>query len=105
MSKETSHSLINLGGLKKPADTLIKKISNAVGVFFAPWQIKRFDVFYYRRKLTLEMPNDTDNTLKLGEVLLTKVGWELAPICGSKPVDGFWEYVKGHWSGYLPKTE
>ena len=34
-------ALINLGDLSKPADTLIKKISNAVGVLFEPRQIKR----------------------------------------------------------------
>ena len=33
--------LINLGDLTKPADTLIKKISNATGVLFEPRQIKR----------------------------------------------------------------
>ena len=41
MSPDISNSLINLGDLLKPADTLIKKVSNAVGGFFAPWQIKR----------------------------------------------------------------
>lgn len=41
MSSDTSYSLINLGDLSKPADTLIKKISNAAGVLFEPRQIKR----------------------------------------------------------------
>ena len=41
MSKEISNSLVNLGGLTKPADTLIKKISNAVGVLYEPRQIRR----------------------------------------------------------------
>ncbi len=66
---------------------------------------KSFAVFYYGRKLILEMPNDTDNTLELGKVLLTRVGQELAPICGSMPVEGFWEYVKDQWKQYLPKSE
>ena len=35
------NELINLGDLTKPADTLIKKISNATGVLFEPHQIKR----------------------------------------------------------------
>ncbi len=34
-------SLINLGSLSKPADTLIKKVSSAIGGLFQPWQIKR----------------------------------------------------------------
>ena len=35
------NDLINFGDMKKPADTLIKKISNAAGVIFEPRQIKR----------------------------------------------------------------
>ena len=65
---------------------------------------KRFTVSYYGRSLTLEMPSDAGNTLELGKVLLTRVGQELAPICGSKPVEGFWEYVKDQWKEYLPKS-
>ena len=34
--------------------------------------------------------------LDIGKVLLTKSGQELARICGSKPVDGFYDYVKHH---------
>lgn len=64
---------------------------------------KKFYVLYYGQPLPLEMPKDEDNELQLGHVLLTRVGQELAPICGSKPVDGFLEYVKEKWKGYLPK--
>jgi hypothetical protein len=38
-----------------------------------------------------------DGELLIGKVLLTKVGLELAPICGSKAVDGFFEYVCERW--------
>ncbi len=41
MSDDKSTSLVNLGELSKPADTLIKKVSLAVGSLFEPWQIKR----------------------------------------------------------------
>src|SRR5438552_18662399 len=41
MPETTSNSLVNLGDISKPADTLIKKVSKAVGGFFAPYQIKR----------------------------------------------------------------
>ena len=41
MSDDKSTSLVNLGELSKPADTLIKKVSLAVGGLFEPWQIKR----------------------------------------------------------------
>lgn len=64
---------------------------------------KRFTLSYYGRPLALEMSKETDNELDTGKVLLTKIGRELAPICGSKSVDGFWEYVKDRWKQYLPK--
>ena len=64
---------------------------------------KKFNVLYYDRALILEMPHDADNELQIGKVLLTRIGQELAPICGSKPVDGFWEYVKDQWKEYSPE--
>ena len=66
---------------------------------------KKVDVYYYGKRLRLEMPSDTDNKLEIGKVFLTKIGQELAPICGSKPVDGFYEYVKDQWKEYLPAAE
>ena len=66
---------------------------------------KRIVAAYYCRALTLEMPQDTDNRLDIGMATLTRIGEELAPICGSKPVEGFWEYVKNRWKEYLPKSE
>mgnify|MGYP000955842643 CR=1 FL=1 len=41
MPDDNSMALVNLGNLSKPADTLIKKVSSAVGGIFEPWQIKR----------------------------------------------------------------
>ena len=41
MPPDTSISLLNLGKASKPANTLIKKISNAAGVLFEPHQIRR----------------------------------------------------------------
>ena len=66
---------------------------------------KRFIVHYYGKPLFLEMPKDADNKLKIGKTRLTKIGQELAPICGSKPVDGFYEYVKDQWKTYLPQVD
>ncbi len=41
MSDDNSTSLVNLGDLSKPANTLIEKVSSAIGGVFQPWQIKR----------------------------------------------------------------
>lgn len=61
---------------------------------------KDLTVYYYGRPLHLRMPNDSANDLNIGTVLLTRMGRELAPICGSKPVEGFWEYVATQWKEY-----
>ena len=66
---------------------------------------KRFTVNYYGRPLNLEMSKDAGNNLEIGNTLLTRTGNELAPICGSKPVEGFLEYVKDKLKQYLPKSE
>ena len=68
--------------------------------------LPRTVVFIYGgMPFAFEMPKDTENTLDIGKTLLTRVGVELFPICGAKPVEGFWEYVKDHWKKYLPKSE
>ena len=36
-----SNSVVNLGKLAKPFDTLVKKIAKGIGGTVAPWQIKR----------------------------------------------------------------
>lgn len=41
MSDDKSTSIVNLGDLSKPANTLIEKVSSAIGGIFEPWQIKR----------------------------------------------------------------
>jgi hypothetical protein len=64
---------------------------------------KKITLRYYGNLLKLEMPNEVKNQLSIGHVLLTQNGQELARICGSKPVDGFWEYVQEKWKQHLPK--
>ena len=64
-------------------------------------------VHYYGRRLVLNWHENTDNELGIGTVMLTRIGQELAPICESAPVDGFWEYVNSRWKAHLqsPGTE
>ena len=66
---------------------------------------KILTVNYYGRPLNLEKSKDAGNNLEIGRTLFTRTGQELAPICGSKPVEGFFEYVKAQWEQYLPKPE
>ena len=60
---------------------------------------------YHGRQLHLNLPKDVNNELDIGRVMLTRIGQQLAPICGSKSVEGFWEYVRDKWKKYLPKSE
>jgi hypothetical protein len=55
-------------------------------------------VFYYEARINIEFQLEKDNQLNTGKVLLTKTGQELAPICGSKPIPGFLDYVLDRWS-------
>ena len=64
---------------------------------------KNIVVHYHGKPLHLNLPKDADNQLEIGKVMLTQIGQELAQICGSKPVAGFWEYVIDKWKDNLAK--
>ena len=57
-------------------------------------------VHYYGRRLKLNMRKNT-NELDIGKVMFTQIGLELAAVCGSGPVEGFWEYVNTKWKAHL----
>ena len=61
--------------------------------------LKKVTVFYYDRPVEITFPKDAENALQLGEVVLTRAGHELAPVCGSNPVDGFFDFVYDRWAG------
>ena len=60
---------------------------------------------YYGKSVFMEMSKDGDNVIRVGNTLFTRIGRELARICGSKPVDGFYEYVRDQWKQYLAEAE
>ena len=64
-------------------------------------------VSYYGQALELTLPKEADNDFGFGHVLLTKAGEELARVCGSGPIDGFFDYVYERWSNasYVPKKD
>ena len=66
---------------------------------------RKFIVHYYSNPLTLEMPKDAGNELQIGKVLLTKIGQELAPICGSNPVEGFRDYMMAQWEAVFAEAK
>lgn len=68
---------------------------------------KRVQLLYYGTPIIIEFVKDDDNDLDIGQVLLSKAGRELAPICGPKPVPDFLDYVIGEWSkkGYVTSSQ
>jgi hypothetical protein len=60
--------------------------------------MKSASVAYHGQGLRIEFPKEKDNRLTTGHALLTAAGQQLAPLCGSKPVDGFMEYVLNKWA-------
>ena len=67
---------------------------------------RKGNVFYHDRLLHLEMSQDNDsNEIHIGKVILTGIGEQLVPICGSQPVDGFYDYVKHQLRHYLPWSD
>jgi hypothetical protein len=58
---------------------------------------KIIPVSYYGTLRILEMPQEQDNEVSVGKLMLTKIGSELAAICGGAPVDGFLDYVSSVW--------
>ena len=65
---------------------------------------KRVGVFYYGTMIGLQFEKESDNTLNVGKVILSQMGSQLAPICGSRANSAFFEYLINHWAeeGLLP---
>ena len=67
---------------------------------------RKGNVFYHDRPLRLEMSQDSDNNeIPIGKVILTSIGEQLATICGSQPIDGFYDYVRHQWRHHLPWSD
>ena len=64
-------------------------------------------VSYFDRQFTMREPKPSPQLsrkiLRTGQVELTTIGQELTPICGSKPLAGFFEYLMNHWKEYQPQ--
>lgn len=71
---------------------------NVVGKFQRLNLPKQLTVFYYGTPVELTFPKDADNSLRLGKVLLTNAGQELAPICGSQAIPEYMDYICKRWT-------
>lgn len=68
---------------------------------------KRVAVFYRGTPVVLTFPNDEHNQMGVGKVMLTRAGQELARVCESEKVEGFFEFVCEKWrsESLLPKKD
>lgn len=68
---------------------------------------KTITAFYYGTPVNLTLPAEINNELQLGHVLLTRAGQQLAPVSGSTPVEGFFEFIYDKWAeqSFVPKRE
>lgn len=61
----------------------------------------RITVLYYGTAVDVEFKSESDNHLDVGHVLLSKVGAELAPICGSQAIPEFFDYILERWTARM----
>lgn len=59
---------------------------------------KKISISYYENPIDIEFEKENSNELPIGRVILSKVGRELAPITGSKPVPEFYDYIIEEWT-------
>ena len=65
---------------------------------------KEGNIFYFGTPVWIGFAAERDNRMKLGRVLLTNAGSQLAPICGASPRAGFVEYVRQKWISHGYRT-
>ncbi len=58
---------------------------------------KSIQVYYHGQPINVEFMQEENNEIEIGNVLLTKTGKQLARVCGSKPVEGFMDYILNKW--------
>ena len=57
-------------------------------------------VSYFDRRLVVKPGTPQNHRLSTGRIEFTRVGRELSKICSTKPVEGFWEYMKDYWKDH-----
>jgi hypothetical protein len=68
---------------------------------------KNLTVYYYGRPVNITFQHDEGNSLDIGHVRLTRAGQQLASVCGSGPVEGFFDFIYERWASesLVPKRE
>jgi hypothetical protein len=58
---------------------------------------KQASLAYFDKRVIFNFDDDSNNKLPMGTVMLTSIGQELAHICETQPIDGFYDYVVDYW--------
>ena len=68
---------------------------------------KNLTVNYYGRQVNIMFHLEEGNELTIGHVSLTRAGEQLASVCGSGPVKGFFEFIYDRWASasLVPERE
>jgi hypothetical protein len=88
---------IKYDSLKHLDDIGVLKFSGSNDQFALHDFPKPLAISYFGVQLQLHFEHETRNELSVGTVLLTRIGSELAPICGAQAIEGFLEYCLEHW--------
>ncbi len=96
---------INFGTMTHLQDIGLVNFNNLTGYILAKLE-KTLHLTGDGVHIALEMPNNENNTLNIGKVLLTKAGEQLLSVVDSKPSEEFKQYVIAKWTefGYKPAT-
>jgi Protein of unknown function (DUF2806) len=87
---------INFAALKHLDDIGLVAFNHITGYLYKGFP-KTIQIHYYGTPIIIEFQQDENNELQIGHVLLTKIGQELAPICGATRFEEFIDYVLDQW--------
>jgi hypothetical protein len=65
---------------------------------------QRPTLFYFNRRIPVELRYPEQNHFAVGEILLTHAGQELSSVCNIEPIDGFVDYLEEKWQTFRYKT-
>lgn len=90
---------INFDALQHLEDLGLIKFSKAFSLLEdkLPQQMK---AHYFGTQINMEIPEDKNHQIIIGEVLLSRSGRELSLVSNAKPVDGFIEYTVKYWEDW-----
>jgi len=94
INRQSIMHLENIGLIRYNEASFYKKINDKNNPI-PNYHGKGFIAKYYDKSLILIPKGKVE--LDIGKVLLTQCGREIASICGSVPVDGYFEYMREKW--------